>query len=175
MAGGTGFSKGRKMTERPGPKLRISELARGLVPVLFVAFVATFAGACGSGGYGDSSNPGAQVEFGVDMARQGLWDEALFRFRQADRMDPDNPRILNNLAVALEASGDYDSALEAYQRAVRLAPSNRDLTRNYARFAEFYQRYQSEEGGEIDLEGFELLEGQSTESADSADETGGRP
>lgn len=173
------------MTERPGPKPRNAQLARGFLSVLVLAVIATLAAGCGSG-YGDSADPGAQVKFGVDMARQGLWNEALFRFRQADRMDPDNPRILNNLAVALEASGDYEAALEVYQRAVRLGPSNRDLTRNYARFAEFYQRYQSEEGGEIDLEGFEPPDG--SEGADPApgdeadpdttdddEEAGGRP
>lgn len=82
-----------------------------------------------------------QLAFGVDMARRGLWKEALFRFEQADRLAPDNGRVLNNLAVALEAAGRYEDALATYQRAIRLDPGNADLKRNYARFAEFYQSF----------------------------------
>lgn len=82
-----------------------------------------------------------QLQFGVDMARRGLWKEALFRFQQADRLSPDNARVLNNLAVALEAAGRYEDALATYQRAIRLEPANADLKRNYARFAEFYQSF----------------------------------
>ncbi|MDX1998794.1 MAG: tetratricopeptide repeat protein [Thermoanaerobaculia bacterium] len=82
-----------------------------------------------------------QLKFGVDMARRGLWKEALFRFEQAHRLDPNNGRVLNNMAVALEAAGRYEDALAAYQRAIRLDPANADLKRNYARFAEFYQSF----------------------------------
>ncbi len=88
-----------------------------------------------------SDKASAQLSFGVNMARRGLWNEALFRFRQAASLDPDNPRILNNLAVAYEALGRFDQALEAYQKAVRLDPGNRELKANYTRFLEFYQAY----------------------------------
>lgn len=82
-----------------------------------------------------------QLQFGVEMARLGLWKEALFRFEQASRLAPDNSRVLNNVAVALEASGRYEDALSTYQRAIRLDPANAELKRNYARFAEFYQSF----------------------------------
>jgi tetratricopeptide (TPR) repeat protein len=87
----------------------------------------------------------AQLQFGVDMARRGLWREALFRFRQAERMDPDNPHIYNNLAVAYEANGEFDRALEYYQKALRAAPDNREARGNYARFVEFYQAFKPKE------------------------------
>jgi len=80
------------------------------------------------------------------MARRGLWREALFRFNQAARLDPDNPRIYNNLAVAYEATGEFDKALEFYQKALRAAPDNREARGNYARFVEFYQAFRSKEG-----------------------------
>jgi Flp pilus assembly protein TadD len=86
-----------------------------------------------------------QMDFGIAMARRGLWSEALFRFRQADLKDPGNPAILNNLAVASEAVGLFDEALGFYQKALKLAPSERDLKRNYARFVEFYQAFKPEE------------------------------
>lgn len=75
------------------------------------------------------------------MARHGLWSEALFRFREAARLDPQNPRILSDIAVAHEALGQFDDALQAYQQALRLAPGDREIKRNYSRFAEFYQSY----------------------------------
>ena len=82
-----------------------------------------------------------QMDFGADMARRGLWKEALFRFQQAARLDPDNPRILNNVAVSYEALGLFDQALEAYQKALRAGPKEDDLRANYSRFAEFYQSF----------------------------------
>ncbi len=83
----------------------------------------------------------AQVSFGVDMARKGLWSEALFRFQQADKARPNDPHILNNLAVAYEAVGQYEEALKTYKMALQSSPSNRELKRNYSTFMEFYQAF----------------------------------
>ncbi|HUP22264.1 MAG TPA: tetratricopeptide repeat protein [Thermoanaerobaculia bacterium] len=84
-----------------------------------------------------------QLDFGVEMAQRGLWNEALFRFHQAERLNPEQASILNNIAVAYEALGEFDEALRHYQRALRVDPNSRELKRNYARFAEFYQAYQA--------------------------------
>ncbi len=86
-----------------------------------------------------------QLSFGVQMARRGLWSEALFRFQQADKAQPGNPRVLNNLAVAYEAVGLFDEALETYQAALKADPANRELRRNYARFIEFYQAFKPDD------------------------------
>lgn len=108
-----------------------------------------------------AAEQGRQLEFGVEMARRGLWSEALFRFRRADAEDPENSRILNNLAVAHEAVGQFDEALELYKRAVKLEPANAELKRNYARFVEFYQGFRPRE---------EEGEGKATEEANEAEE-----
>jgi tetratricopeptide (TPR) repeat protein len=113
-----------------------------MVPVLAAALL--FA-ACG--GYNSSQSPGSQLAFGVDMARRGLWNEALFRFHQAERLDPNNSRVQNNLGVAYEAAGDFDKALEHYKKALQLSPENREMKANYARFVEFYQSYRGGKEG----------------------------
>lgn len=114
---------------------RLSALILSL-PLLLVA--------CG-GGYGRPESVTSQLDFGVDMAKRSLWSEALFRFHQAERLDPNNPRVYNNLAVAYEATGDYQKALEHYQKALKLDPNNRDLRANYARFVEFYQGFKTDQ------------------------------
>lgn len=92
-----------------------------------------------------------QLKFGVDMAKRGLWSEALFRFRQAEEARPGNPRVLNNLAVAYEAVGLFDEALETYKVALKADPANRELRRNYARFIEFYQAFKPDEEPEAEI------------------------
>lgn len=84
---------------------------------------------------------GSQLRFGTKMAERGLWNEALFRFRQAERLEPTNARVLNNVAVALEAVGKFEEAQTAYRRAAELDPGNNEVKKNLARFIEFYQGY----------------------------------
>lgn len=91
---------------------------------------------------------GEQMAFGVDMARQGLWREALFRFRQASRMEPGNVRAMNNVAVAYEAVGLFERALATYREALAVSPNDSELRRNYSQFLELYQSFESEQGAE---------------------------
>jgi tetratricopeptide (TPR) repeat protein len=91
-----------------------------------------------------ANSAAAQLSFGVQMARQGLWSEALFRFREAEKLEPENPRVLSNIGVAYEAVGQYDTALDAYKKALQVAPNDKDIRNNYARFVEFYQGFKGE-------------------------------
>jgi Flp pilus assembly protein TadD len=77
-----------------------------------------------------------EVEFGVDVAKKGLWQEARFRFEKAIAADPDNPEALNNLAVALEQQGDFDKAREAYEKALKLKPGSVYIQQNFDLFRE---------------------------------------
>jgi tetratricopeptide (TPR) repeat protein len=97
-----------------------------------------------AGGWARPNPAASQLSFGVDMARRGLWNEALFRFQEAEKIEPDNPRIQSNLAVAYEASGKFDQALASYQKALKLAPNDKGIRTNYARFVEFYQGFKGE-------------------------------
>jgi Flp pilus assembly protein TadD len=109
---------------------------RALAIALLAAPVALGA-ACSSG----SASMSTQIAFGADVARQGLWREAAFRFEKAIAANPKNARAHNNLAVALEATGDFARALEEYKKALELDPQDNYIRRNYARFAEFYTSY----------------------------------
>ncbi len=109
-----------------------------------------------------------QLAFGVKMAKRGLWSEALFRFRQAEKAQPGNPRVLNNLAVAYEAVGLFDQALETYKEALKADSANRELRRNYARFIEFYQAFKPDEEPEAEIP--EALERPAPEAPESSTE-----
>ena len=122
---------------------------------LAVAVIATLAGSgvgcasSGTGGKGSSGAPRAsdQLSFGVDMARRGLWSEALFRFEQARATGAANASVLNNLAVCYEAVGRFEDALATYREAIQIAPQNRFVKQNYTRFTEFYQSFRSKGRG----------------------------
>lgn len=107
-----------------------------LIPLLFSA--------CRSGG-GDLSQADTQRRFGVRMAKMSLWREAMFRFRRATQIEPDNAMSHNNLAVAYEANGDFDAAGREYREALRLDRSNQYIQKNYSRFVEFTQRSKKRE------------------------------
>jgi len=116
-------------------------------PVVFLFLFAALLplAACGSSGNRQPDHQAsAQLSFGVDMARQGLWKEALFRFTEAERLDPNNARIQSNLGVAYEASGQFDKALSSYQKALQLAPNDKGIRSNYSRFVEFYQGFKGD-------------------------------
>jgi tetratricopeptide (TPR) repeat protein len=87
------------------------------------------------------------IEFGISLGKQGLWKEALYRWREALRHDPENPILHNNIGVALESQGDLEGAREAYRRAEELKLRSRYLRRNREGFEELFtalEKYESE-------------------------------
>jgi len=97
------------------------------------------ASACTS--YSHTERSSTQLAFGTDVAKEGHWREAAFRFEQAIAKEPSNARAHNNLAVAMEANGDFARALVEYKKALELEPNNEYIRCNYARFSEFYTSY----------------------------------
>ena len=83
------------------------------------------------------------ADFGTQMARQGLWREAAFRWNQALTTDPTNAKLLNNLAVAAEVRGDYDRAAHLYKKAFTLDPDNRIIRKNYDKLKTFLNSQRS--------------------------------
>jgi tetratricopeptide (TPR) repeat protein len=73
------------------------------------------------------------LEFASEMARKGLWREALFRWERVLALRPDDPHLLNNVAVAREALGDREGARQAYERALTLT-TERQVEDNFIYF-----------------------------------------
>lgn len=113
---------------------------------VFAALLLTPSGAL-AGSKNKPVTPKSQLQFGVKMAQQGLWSEALFRFEQAEKLGASPTTVYNNMAVAYEALGAFEQARESYRKALELDPSNASLRGNYARFVEFYQSFKPEGDG----------------------------
>lgn len=80
------------------------------------------------------------LRFGTEMARGGNWREAKFRWEQALRQDPADPRLLNNLAIAEEALGAPGTARELFKRALAAAPTDSRIHDNAMRSSVFWGR-----------------------------------
>jgi hypothetical protein len=89
------------------------------------------------------------MRFAADMARRGNWREAKFRWEKAGRLNPDNPKILNNLAVALEALGQPEEARASYDRAVALTKGGTVIDANRERAERFWSQVRKDGDGSV--------------------------
>lgn len=94
----------------------------------------------------DRSAAKEQVEFGIRVAQNGLWREALYRWERAVQLDPGYAEAWNNLAIAYEQAGRFDDARKAYDTAVKLDPENQLIRQNYDLFKEINDRTQKRRG-----------------------------
>jgi Flp pilus assembly protein TadD len=115
------------------------KLRLGLVAVFAVVLTATALA-------DKRSDAKAEVEFGVQVARKGLWNEATLRFEGAVAIDPTYASAWNNLAIGCEQLGRFEDARKAYERAMKLDPKNEYIRGNYESFREIYDR-QKRAGG----------------------------
>jgi Flp pilus assembly protein TadD len=87
-----------------------------------------------------------QVDFGIKVAQNGLWREALYRWERAVELDPTYAEAWNNLAIAYEQAGRFDDARKAYETAIKLDPKNAMIRQNYDLFKEINDRTQKRRG-----------------------------
>jgi hypothetical protein len=80
------------------------------------------------------------LRFGTQMARDGNWREAKFRWERALRAVPSDARLLNNLAIAAEALGDPQRARHLFDQAVAASPRDSRIRNNAARSALFWRK-----------------------------------
>ena len=86
------------------------------------------------------SDAKANVAFGIEVARRGLWKEAIYRWERAIDLDPTYAPAWNNLGIAFEHEGRFDEAREAYETALDLDPNNLHIEQNYDLFLEVNDR-----------------------------------
>jgi len=86
------------------------------------------------------SDAKAQVAFGINVAKKGLWKEATYRWEKATELDPTYGAAWNNLGIGYEQLGRFDDARKAYEEALRLDPGNTFFKNNYDLFREIYDR-----------------------------------
>jgi Tfp pilus assembly protein PilF len=87
-----------------------------------------------------------QVEFGIRVAQNGLWNEALYRWQRAVQIDPTYAAAWNNLAIAYEHEGKFEEAKKAYEKALQLDPKNLMIRQNYDLFKEINDRTKRRSG-----------------------------
>ncbi len=83
-------------------------------------------------------------QFAIKTAQAGLWNEAIFRWKQVLSIDPDNAVAHNNLGVGYEALGKIEEAKAAYQRATELDPDSKHFRINYRRCRLHIRRSETE-------------------------------
>ena len=88
----------------------------------------------------ERSDARAQVDFGIEVARRGLWKEAIYRWKRAIDLDPTYAAAWNNLAIGFERAGRLDDAREAYETALDLDPDDLAIEQNYDLFLELNDR-----------------------------------
>lgn len=81
-----------------------------------------------------------QVKFGIDVARHGLWREAVAKFERAAEIDPTYAAAWNNLAIAYEQQGNLAKANNAYEKALKLDKKNEYIRQNAELFKEIHER-----------------------------------
>ena len=110
-----------------------------------LAFLITFTALSAPTRADEKSDAKKQVEFGIEVARRGLWYEAIFRWKKAVELDPQNASARNNLGVAYEQSGQFELAEGEYERALELAPNSVYIRQNYELFREAYEKRKRKE------------------------------
>jgi len=86
------------------------------------------------------SSAKSQVDFGIKVAQNGLWKEAIYRWEKAAEVDPNYAAAWNNLGIGYEHEGRFDDARKAYEKAVALDPKNILIRQNYDLFKEINDR-----------------------------------
>lgn len=96
----------------------------------------------------ESSKLKQTLKFAAQMAKKGNWREARFRWEQAAALDPDNVRILNNLAVASEVLDEIEVAESFYESALSRSDRDPRIDENWRRFHRFQQLERAAAEGE---------------------------
>lgn len=96
--------------------------------IILLTLCGVFLAACAVNSYH------SDFEFANKLAKEGLWQEAIYRWQKGQPAGGGSAALHNNLAVALESLGKFDEAEREYQLALKLAPANAKIQSNYNLF-----------------------------------------
>jgi Flp pilus assembly protein TadD len=99
-----------------------------LKKIIFVVMTVLLAAGCAVNRYQ------SDFEFASKLAKEGLWQEMIFRLEKARAAGNDSAALHNNLAVALESLGRSDEAGREYETAMKLAPGSEQIRSNLDKF-----------------------------------------
>ena len=119
---------------------------RRLISVSVVVCIALLGAAVSVRAGDNRSKSKEQVEFGIKVAQNGLWNEAMYRWQKAVELDPTYAAAWNNLAIAYEHDGKFEQAKKAYEKALELDPKNLMIRQNYDLFKEINDRTKRRSG-----------------------------
>ncbi|MEN6407454.1 MAG: tetratricopeptide repeat protein [Thermoguttaceae bacterium] len=79
----------------------------------------------------NAENNIARSNLGVELARQGRFDEAVVQYREAVRIRPDDAVSFSNLGNAMMAIGRLDEAEPSYEASLRINPDSAETHCNF--------------------------------------------
>jgi Flp pilus assembly protein TadD len=132
-----GLAGSWKQVARPQAGAIVDRIPMAFRALVLVAVVAMLP----SSAYADArSSAKSQVDFGIKVAQNGLWKEAMYRWEKAVQLDPTYAAAWNNLGIGYEHEGRFEEARQAYEKAVTLDPKNVLIRQNYDLFKEINDR-----------------------------------
>jgi len=81
-----------------------------------------------------SHRANTSFRFANNMAMQGVWEEAVYRWKLSLETEGESAAVHNNLAVAYERQGNGTEAEKEYKKALAIDPENVQIKSNYDQF-----------------------------------------
>lgn len=101
--------------------------------VLALLFWATALVGCNTVTKADEERARLHLQIGTGYLAQGIYPQAMSELLKAERLNPKDPAILNNLGLAYQVRGRLKKAEEKFRQAIKLDASFSDAKNNLAR------------------------------------------
>lgn len=98
--------------------------------------------ACGTFSTEEKEKALVYLQVGTSQLQNGNYPQAMSSLLQAEKLDPDNPSIQNNLGLAYYVRDYFPQAEKAFRKAIHLKPDYTDAKNNLGRSLIELNRYQ---------------------------------
>jgi type IV pilus assembly protein PilF len=100
--------------------------------LIYICLFSTLISSCTTGG-DNVKRAELYLQIGNDYLDQKIYPDALTNLLQAEKLDPDNPRIMNSLGLLYFAREKYDTAVTYIKKAIAADPKFSDARSNLGR------------------------------------------